>query len=484
MKQDLGLISLIDELRKLPTETEWVEFKANYDFPEKIGEYISALSNSACLHQKDEAYLVFGIENNTHKIIGTNFNYMKERGKGSEPLESWLARSLNPTINFKIEELAHPMGRLVIFFIPPTNFTPIKFLDRAYIRIGSTTKLLSNFPDKEAIIWDRRIPFEDRIAKEDVSETNILELLNHDQYFRLTGERRPQKDDSIIDKLLQEEFILRKKGRFHISNLGAILLAENLDDFPTLSSKKVRVITYKGINRLTAIKDVSGKKGYGVGFENLIDYIQSQIPEPEIIITLRSKTIKYPVKSIREFVANSLVHQDFSVMGQSPLIEIFEDRMEISNPGNALIEPNRFMDHPPKSRNEKLADKLRRMKICEKRGSGIDRAVFEIEMAQLPAPKIENLEKSVKVIMHSNKSLKQLTKEDKCRMCYFHSCVKHILDQDFLTNSSLCKRAGIEKKNQAIASRIISDTLNKGLIRPFDQENKSNRYAKYLPYWA
>lgn len=183
-------------------------------------------------------------------------------------------------------------------------------------------------------------------------------------------------------------------------------------------------------------------------------------------------------------MANALVHQDFLISGSTPLIEIFQDRIEISNPGNALIPTDRFIDHPPKSRNEKLSNALHRMHICEKRGSGVDRAIFEIELSQLPAPSIENRDDGVRVIIYSQKELKKLTKEEQYRSCYIHSCIQHVMKQEGLTNASLCKRLGIEEKNKAIASRIIKATLKKGLIKPFDPENKSNRYAKYIPYWA
>lgn len=438
------------------------------------------------MHQKNEAWLVFGVQNISHKVIGTTFDYRAAKGKGNESLITWLSRNLKPSINFEIKEVDHPDGRLVVFFIPPANLGPVKFLKRAWIRIGSNNKSLDEFPEKEAVIWERRMPFEDRIAKEDVSEKEVLELLNHDQYFKLVDESPPpQNETSVIEKLSQEDFIFQRKGKLHISNVGAMLLAYDLDNFPKLKSKAVRVITYRGINRLTAIKDLTFNKGYAVGFSPLISYVQGQVPELETIEgTLRSATIKYPKKALREFIANALVHQDFSVVGSSPLVEVFDNRVEISNPGKPLIEPERFMDHPPISRNEKLSDKLRRMRICEKRGSGVDRAMVEIEVAQLPPPQLEKRDDGVKITIYSHKELSQLTKDEQSRACYFHSCVRYVIDQEGLTNESLCKRLGIKRQNKAIASRIIKNTLAKKYIKPFDPENKSNRYAKYLPYWA
>lgn len=479
------IIKIINDLRRLPSETEWVEFKMNHQTPEKIGEYISALANSACLHQMDEAYLIFGIDNENHKVEGTTFDPRKTKGKGAEDLEPWLCRNLKPTIDFKIQEVFHPDGRLIIFFIQPAFSGPVKFLEKAWIRIGSSKNPLSEFPEKEAIIWDRRIPFEEKIAKENVTETEIIDLLEFNQYFRLIKESRPKSQEGIIEKLLQENFLIKKKGKVHISNLGAILLAQNLDDFPKLKNKAVRIITYRGTNRLNAVKDFTQHKGYATGFETIVWYIQNQIPELEIIEGgLRKVGSVYPPECIREFVPNALAHQDFLVTGSTPLIEIFQDRIEISNPGRALIPTDRFIDHPPKSRNEKLSDTLRRMHICEKRGSGVDRAILAIEISQLPAPNIENRDDGVRVTIYSQKELKKLTKEEQCRSCYIHSCIQHVMKQEGLTNASLCKRFGIEEKNKAIASRIIKLTLEKELIKPFDPENKSNRYAKYVPYWT
>lgn len=384
-----------------------------------------------------------------------------------------------------MQEVKHPQGRVVIFFIYPATSGPIKFLEKAWIRIGSSKKPLAEFTEKEAIIWERRTPFEEKIAKENVTETEVLKLLDVDQYFRLAGETRPKSQEGVIEKLQQEGFLIKKKAKLHISNLGAILLACELKDFSKLKHKAMRIITYRGINRLDAVKDIIQQKGYASSFERILAYIQSQIPEPEIIVgALRETKPIYPPKSIREFVANALVHQDFLITGSSPLIEIFDNRIEISNPGRALIPTDRFIDHPPKSRNEKLSDVLMRMKICEKRGSGVDRAVFAIERAQLPAPNIENREDGVRVTIYSHKELSKLTKEEQCRACYFHSCIQHVLEQDGLTNASLCKRLGIKEQNKAIASRIIKKTLDAGLIKPFDLKNKSNRYAKYVPYWV
>ena len=144
--------NLIENLIILPKETEWVEFKKDNYNPHQMGEYISALSNSAYLHNKDYAYLVFGIEDETHKIIGTKFK-PKEYKIGNEELENWLLRKLQPRIDFKIIEYVYNNMPVVIVKIDPTYNTPIKFDNIAYIRVGTYKKRLSEYPEKERKIW-------------------------------------------------------------------------------------------------------------------------------------------------------------------------------------------------------------------------------------------------------------------------------------------------------------------------------------------
>lgn len=177
----------IDELVALPVETEWLEFKHKHQSPEKIGEYISALANSASLCQRQEAFLIFGIEDSTHKIVGTKFKPESKKGKGNEDLEPWLHRNLKPRHDFEIKTFKYDDKNIVVFFIKPAMNGPVNFCNKKickkYIRIASNNKELDEFPDKEAMIWDRRIAFEKRIAKEDVTENEILALLNYDQYL-------------------------------------------------------------------------------------------------------------------------------------------------------------------------------------------------------------------------------------------------------------------------------------------------------------
>jgi predicted HTH transcriptional regulator len=287
----------------------------------------------------------------------------------------------------------------------------------------------------------------------------------------------------VIDKLTSEKLIFYDRGAYSITNLGAILFAKKINNFSTVSRKAPRVIVYEGRNKLKTIRDVPGVKGYAIAFEGVVNFINSQLPANEEITKIIRETVTmYPEQAVRELVANALIHQDFSESGTGPMIEIFEDRIEVTNPGLPLIKPLRFIDEY-QSRNEELASLMRRLGICEEKGSGIDRVIALSEIYQLPAPDFREMEKHTKAILYAHKKLSQMDRQDRIRACYQHCCLRYI-SNDHMTNQSLRDRFKIEHQNAAIASRIIADTLEANLIKLEDPENKSRKYSRYVPIWA
>jgi predicted HTH transcriptional regulator len=130
------------------------------------------------------------------------------------------------------------------------------------------------------------------------------------------------------------------------------------------------------------------------------------------------------------------------------MVEIFSDRMEITNPGLPLVKTERFLDTPPRSRNEALASLMRRAGICEERGSGVDKVVFQTELYQLPAPLFETPEGNTRVILFAHRALNEMDKTDRVRACYLHACLRYV-ERDPMTNASLRERFGIEEHNAA-----------------------------------
>lgn len=479
------LASLVRELCKLPKETEWVEFKVDNDNPQEIGEYLSALANSAALAGKAFAYLVWGVQNETHQVIGSRFSPTASK-VGNEELENWLLRLLAPKIHFHFFEVAVDGKPVVLLEIERAFRHPVQFQGHEFIRVGSYKKKLKDFPEKERALWRifDQIPFEDGAAAERVSSDEVLRLLDYPAYFDLLKLPLPQNRDGILQALENDGLIQAiDAGGWTITNLGAILFAKRLGDFRSLRRKPMRVILYHGNSRVETIKEQAGAKGYASGFEGLIDFINGLLPSNEVIgQALRKAVPMYPELAVRELVANALIHQDFFVKGSGPMVEIFEDRMEISNPGEPLVATDRFLDTPPKSRNEALASLLRRMGICEERGSGVDKVVSQTEVYQLPAPIFEVTGETTRVVLFAHRPLTKMDQADRVRACYLHACLKYV-NREYLTNSSLRERFGIEPQNSAVASRLIREAVDVGAIVPYDV-TAAPKLMKYIPWWA
>ncbi len=479
------LEGLIRELIKLPKESLWFEFKKNNYNPEEIGEYISALSNSAALVGKSFAYLIWGINDKSHEIEGTVFSPDAEK-KGNEELENWILRQLSPKIDFQFNAMFIEGKKVVILEISRAFRHPVQFSGNEFIRIGSYKKRLKEYPEIERRLWRifDSLPFEYHKASENITGEKILNLIDYPSYFDLSGIPLPENRDNILKALEADKLICRSEtGNWDIYNIGALLFARRLSDFDRLDRKAVRVIQYRGTGRTETIKEQKGGKGYGNGFEGLIGFINGLLPTNEVLEQALRKTVPmYPEVAVRELVANAMIHQDFFIKGSGPMIEIFENRMEISNPGRPLVDIMRFLDNPPISRNEAIASLLRRLGVCEERGSGIDKVVFQTELYQLPAPFFENTDQSTRVTLFAYKPLAKMTKIDKVRACYLRACLKYVT-HDYMTNTSLRKRFGIESKNKATATRMIKDALERELILPFD-ETSAKKFMKYVPFWV
>jgi len=473
------LINLLEELRALPDECEWVEFKQNKAIPENIGEYLSGLSNSACLENRDYGYLIFGVDNDTHEITGTDF-LPKSRKVGNEELENWLATLLQPRIDFKIFDFNYRDKHVVIFQIDATQNTPVKFKGNAWVRVGTYLKPLKDHSEKERKIWQkvRKTIFEKGFAKRNITSDEVLNLLDYPIIFKLLKYNLPPNKNAILEKLEQEKIIESKGTKFHITNLGAVLFANSLQNFEGLERKAPRVIIYKGNDKLKTEREQTGGKGLAIGFEGLINFINDNLPSNEEIGRVFRKEVKiYPEIAIREIVANAIIHQDFTISGMNTMIEIFKNRIEITNPGNPLINVNRFIDHSPYSRNEMLAGLMRRMGFCEERGSGIDKVIESIEVFQLPAPEFISGDNYTRVVISAPKTLRQMSRPDKIRACYQHSCLKYV-SGFYMTNQTLRQRFDIEDKSYPIISRIIRDSIDEGLITEYEKSRM------YVPYWV
>lgn len=486
MQKGFDYLALVHLLRSYKQEEDWFEFKLNKVIPEMLGKYVSALSNSAAVSQNPYGYLVWGIDDSTHEVKGTSF-YPETEKKGNMDLLNWLILNITPRINIDFIELETETGKhIVVMEVPAAISEPVRFMKDEYLRIGSHVQPLSKYPDYERILWKRfeHVPAEKHIVQGGVELDDLNKLLILEQYFVLQGLPTPSSTKRQAEKFLDEGFVVHQDdGAYGITALGALLFARDLRQFPSLASKALRIIRYQGAGRINAVNDITVSEGYAISFEKTCSLVYEFLKRPETIDGgLRKENFLFPPASVREVLGNILIHQDLSVMGAGPLVEVFDNRLEGSNPGALLVPADRVIDAPPRARNEALAAFLRRLHVCEERGSGFDRMEEGLESVMQPSPLVETALDFTRIKLFRYASFKDWTKADKIRTCYFTVCLKYV-ETVPVSNSMLRSRFGIDQANSAIVSRVVNDTIEAGLIRIQDA-SVGAKARRYEPYWA
>lgn len=463
----------IDALLALPEENEHVEFKeakGNFHF-DKLVAYCVALANEG------GGCIVLGVTDRPpRRVVGT----------GAFELPARTCGGLYERLQIKVvcEEVMHPDGRVLVFSVPGRpRGQPLHVDGRYLMRAGD--ELVPMSPDRlRAIVAEGESDFTDQFAATGLDEARVVALLDVQGYFDLRQRPLPSTRAEIIDALAARRFVVRQDDGLAITNLGALVLAKRLSDFDTVARKGVRVIVYDGITKLQVKdgKDWMADGGYAVSFEKLVDQIHAETPaSEEIRAALRKTVYAYPKKALREILGNALVHQDLTERGTGVVVEIYDDRVEIVNPGLPLLPVDRFIDEN-QSRNERLADALRQLGVCDERGHGMDAVVAHIEAHQLPPYQCRLGSRHTTVVLSRYKALNKLAPDERVQAVYQHCCLRFVSNQ-ITNNESIRERFKIEKQNSAQASRLLREALEAGRIRPVDP-NVGTKLMRYVPYWA
>jgi len=458
--------------RSNTSETQNLEFKEaknQYD-AEKLRRYCVAIANEGGGH------LLLGIADKTpHIVVGSSA--FTDTQAIAEKLFQWLGFRVD------VEAVDHPNGRVVAFIIPGRPRGTAYHVEGAYLMRSGAALVPMSEDQLRRIFAEGQPDWLESFALKDVSPQEVVQLLDTQSFFDLWGLPYPTEQVAVLARLADEHLIERSRSGFHIRNIGAILLAKNLRNFPDISRKAPRVIVYKTASKLDTLSDVISDKGYAVGFTSLVHDVMGRLPQNEVIEGAIRKSVKLlPEVVIRELLANALIHQDFEMRGVSPTIEVFSDRLEISSPGEPVVPVNRFIDGS-QSRNERLAYVMRRLGICEEKSSGIDRVVETAEIMQLPAPEFLISHKRTVVVLYGPRPFQKMNMSDRVRACYQHCVLQYVLRRQ-MTNQSLRERFGLSMRGSNTVSQIIGAALEQRLLKIDPNAPESRRYAKYIPAWA
>lgn len=459
-------------------ELDW-KFSLSED-KNKLSQHISAFAN-----QKGGGFFVFGItptgdyagvtNNEGQEIIRKLGNLAREAIEPPQTIDHFFDDSYQNPILFvhvpeSVQKPVHIRGKGIEF---------------SYLRSGGQTRKMSLQEIANCVLKSRQVRFEELEALPCL-QNDIKDLLDHSTLFSLLNIPVPDSPEAIMEHLINQRILYRNAEQCSVTNLGAVVAAKDLRRFPGMERFPIRVVKYRGTSKLETEVEKEFYQGYGVGFQAIIRYIMEQLPTSEVIQdALRKNVPVYPDITVRELVANALIHRDFTITSTSPMVEIYSDRMEIISPGELLpsVGIDRIIDTAPESRNEIFAALMRRMGICEERGSGIDKALFAVEFYGLPPIDFINGPNVFKAIIYQPKKFKQMSQKERLNACYQHCCLKWV-SRDFMTNTSFRRRLGLNDEQYVMSWRVIDSCIEAGLIKSADVNNKARKYAKYIPSWA
>lgn len=476
------LAILSESLSPVPHELNELDWKAGLStHKERLAAHLMAMANQA-----SGGALVFGIHNDG-RAVGVSHNEIEQiigtlANLGREAIEPPLA------LDHAVVE--HSPGAAVLLVkIPESAIKPAqrrgKSVEETWIRSGGTTRKASRQEIGALMMNSAPIRWEDLRASPLLQLDEVAKLLDLSAIALLLKRPLPNNDDDL-SRWLAEEGLTTLDGRGHyITNFGAIAAARQLKDFPGLARKAIRVVIYQGTNKVDTIKEISGQQGYAVGFAGLIGYLHKMLPHSEVIKqSLRTEVSVYPEIALRELIANALIHQDFHISGTGPMVDVYSDRIAITNPGTLL--PGKRLDRligtTPESRNEKLASSFRRFHICEERGTGFQKIVQAIELFGMPPLRITPEENTFSVTLSAPRKFADMETSERIEACYQHAVLQYLSSQT-LTNTTLRERFKLHDKQRNSITNLIGEAVSAGRIRRKDA-NSSNKFAEYIPYWA
>lgn len=380
--------ALVDRLRAEPRETEWLEFKANRYEPQALGEYLSALANSACLAGKPRGYLVFGIEDGSHAVVGTSFDPQAEKGKGEQLLPLWLSLGLRPNVGFEIWPFDYQGHRVVLFEVHPAFDRPVQFYGTAFVRDGTSKTELSRYPEKERAIWHRRVDWSAQVC-----EQATLDDLDPDAVAKARREFATKFPRQAAEVAAWDDATFLNKAKVTIRGrvTNAALLLLGRPEAATLLAPAVARISWL----------LKGAGGEDLDYEHFGPPVLLNVDR--LLARIRNLTVRtlpggtlfpteitqYDPWVIREALHNCIAHQDYGLRGRTQVVET-PDALLLTNVGGFLpgrVEAVIEQDAPLEIyRNPFLAEAMVNMNMIDTQGGGIRKMFLKQRERFFPMP--------------------------------------------------------------------------------------------------
>jgi ATP-dependent DNA helicase RecG len=391
----------LNRLLAQPREGGTVEFKRSWDLPSDIGEYISALANSAALAGHDRAWMVWGVEDATREVVGTDFDPSRKKGEGNQPLITWLQQNTQPRADFEFHTCGHDRVPVVLLEIHPARAAPVAFKGERYIRIDSHKSKLSQYPDKEKRLWDALggkgdwsgecVP---EATMADLDDEALVQARRRFTEYLLKGEPDTgrheviRREASSWDRMtLLNKASLTKGGKITRS---ALLLLGKEESAHFLSPADVKMSWILRDEVGVTLDSQHFGPPFLVSTERLFSRVRNMsiehLPDGTLFPTALPQ---YDSWVIREALHNAIAHQDYRLGGKINVVE-HPDRLVFSNLGQFIPPSVEWMlEHqsPPETyRNPWLVQGMIRLRMIDQVGSGIRRMYESQRTRFFPLP--------------------------------------------------------------------------------------------------
>lgn len=469
----------LEELQALLKEPESAsleckEAKGNYPV-NKLCKHCCAVANSG------GGNIVLGVASTVpRRVVGT------EACANPKDAERRIAAALKPAIKVEVAEVKHPQGRVVVVIVPPrANGGAVSYEGVFYKNAGGRLAAMS-FDDIARIVSETAGHWLDEICIAGLRPMEVVSLLDVGAFYRMSGGRWPDKEGRIMKDLANAGILAPAQdgGGFSITRMGVLLLAESIEQCTNeVASKRFTVTRYKGTAKKgTRMFHRSFDKGHVPHFDHMMTSTLGQMYNPYVIEGAHGRVIEFvPHAAVRELVLNAIIHQDFGGDGNAAL-DIYDDRVEITNPGETLTGLDRIIDKQG-SRNPQLLRAMRKLGMASQAGAGIDRIIDILEREQAAPLEVVAEGGETKVTLFHKKGYGKMTKRLKKTALYQHCVLKHVAGE-MMTNGSARARFKLGTKNRVTIWRLIKELVDEGKIKPSAENKSSNKYASYLPYWA
>ena len=450
-----------------------LEFKAARDGfdSDRLCQYCCGIANAG------GGYLVLGVTDKLpRQVVGTSAS--ENPAKDEKKVYKQVEPGLRITI---VEQLVRQEGVVIVAIPPHPRGTPYKYNSIYYTKDGAQIGAMATAALKQ-IFAEEQESWLEAPAVRDASPEHVANLLDLASLYRMRKERAAPIDKAL-DDLRRAQLVAAapKRGRYHITRMGVLLLAHSIEECaPELRSKRIRITKHRGPGDTgVVICDKEWDKGWAVGFDEMLRFAFSQMDDQQAIRGMfREHDDFTPEVALRELFANAIIHQDFTQTG-CVSIKIFSNRISITNPGVPLLQASEMI-HGNESRNPGLMQAMRRLRLSEERSTGIDKAITAIEMAGTAPIEYVVSGGCTEAIMWPLLPYENLSDWHKELACFQH-CEVCFIKGDFMSNESLRHRFNLGDSKRKEIMRLISKMIAKGIIKQFEGNGDSKRYARYVP---